>query len=163
MKAKSKKQTQKILLEGQNKKILNAQNVIYNEIPFKSKIEVLVYKTLCEAGFSPEYEKVKFTLWKGYKPTVAFYNRHPRTKMLMLDKSKLRDITYTPDFTFYYEGYFIIIEAKGIENDVFPLKKKMFRQLLESFPAPCIYFEVYTKKNTLQAIEIIKNLKKQKQ
>jgi hypothetical protein len=78
--------------------------------------------------------------------------------MLKLNSTKLIDTTYTPDFTFEYHGALIIIEAKGFENDVFPLKKKMFRGVLEHLNQNAIFFEIYTKKQLLQAIEIIKKL-----
>ena len=58
----------------------------------------------------------QFVIWEGIKPTKPFYNRDIQTKMLKLDMGKMRDITYTPDFTFEYKNHLIIIEAKGFEN-----------------------------------------------
>ena len=49
------------------------------------------------------------------------------------------------------------MEAKGFENDVYPLKKKMFRKILERKKTPVLFFEVYSKKNVLQALDIIRN------
>ena len=141
-----------------NKKILGATSLISDNITFKSKLEVTIYKELLRAGFNPKYEEQKFVIWEGIKPTKLFYNKDIKTKMLKLDMGKMRDITYTPDFTFKYKKYLIIIEAKGFENDTFPIKKKLFRRLLETMKTPVIYFEVYTKKQLVQAIEIIKSL-----
>lgn len=141
-----------------NKKIIGATAKSFDGIQFKSQLEVTIYKTLLQAGFKPEYETQKFILWKGIKPTRLFYNRDNKNKMLKLDMGKLRDITYTPDFTFTYKKHFIIIEAKGFENDTFPIKKKLFRGLLETFKFPTLYFEIYTKKQLMQAIDIIKSL-----
>ena len=73
-----------------------------------------------------------------------------------MDNKKLIDITYTPDFTFEYNDYFIIIEAKGYENDTFPIKKKMFRKILEAYKK-ALYFEIFTKKQLVDAIKIIKS------
>lgn len=145
-------------MEERNKKIKNASPKEYNGIKFKSVVEVMVYKTLLSAGFEPLYEQRKFVIWEGFNPTVQFYNRDKRTRTLKLDDKKLIDITYTPDFTFEYHKTLIIIEAKGFENDVFPIKKKMFRKYLEHSQQNTIFFEVYTKKQLLQAIEIIKKL-----
>lgn len=144
----------------ENKKIKNATKKQYNGIQFKSILETMVYKTLVQAGFEPQYEGRKFCIWEGFYPQVPFYNRNKTTKNLELDTVKLRDITYTPDFVFEHEGVLIIIEAKGMENDVFPVKKKLFRGWLEKQSFKSMYFEVYTKRNLLQAIEIIKTLKK---
>lgn len=143
-----------------NKKILNTVPFKYGDINFKSELEVRVYKTLIENGIEPKYEKVKYTLWKGFYPKVPFFNEIKKgvnKHILALDKTKVMNITYTPDFTFTYDGIFVIIEAKGYENDVFPLKKKMFRKVLERKRGPVLFFEVYSKKQTEQAIQIIKN------
>ena len=40
----------------------------------------------------------------------------------------------------------------------FPLRKKLFRKYLEDNHPNSIYFEIYTKKQLLQAIEIIRQL-----
>lgn len=141
-----------------NKKIRGATSLVSDGISFKSQLEVVIYKELLRAGFNPKYEERKFVIWEGIKPTKPFYNRDIQTKMLKLDMGKMRDITYTPDFTFEYKNHLVIIEAKGFENDTFPIKKKLFRGLLEKMETSVIYLEVYTKKQLLQAIEILKAL-----
>lgn len=140
----------------ENKKIRNARESTFNGITFKSKLEESFYKTLMAAGLEPDYELTKFVLVEGFKPTVPFYNRS-KSKVFRMDMTKVRDITYTPDFTILYNDTLFIIEAKGIENDTFPLKKKLFRRLLESMEMPCVYFEVHTKKELLEVIKIIKS------
>lgn len=140
----------------ENKKIKNARESVYNGITFKSKLEASFYKTLVENGLVPEYELHTVVLMNGFRPTVPFYNRS-KSKVFRMDMSKVRDITYTPDFTMVHNGILFIIEAKGIENDTYPLKKKLFRRLLEEMKQPCMYFEVHTKKELLQVIDIIKS------
>lgn len=144
----------------ENKKIKNASPLEYDNINFKSKLEKMIYQTLKENNFPVLYESRKFILWEGFKPSIPFYNKDNKTRLLKLDNHKLINITYTPDFIFTYKGYFIIIEAKGIENDIYPLKKKLFRKLLESKFPNSIYFEIYNKRQLSQAIDIIKNLNK---
>ena len=140
-----------------NKKIKNATKVEYNGIKFNSKIELMVYKTLVENGFDPEYEPHKFTIFEGYKPTVPFYTINKNTKELSLNVIKQISITYTPDFILRYKEWTIIIEVKGKINDVYPYKRKMFRKFLEdNTKGNILFFEVYTNKNVLQMIEIIK-------
>ena len=73
------------------------------------------------------------------------------------NNKKIIDITYTPDFCFDYNDIFVIMEAKGMENDVFYIKKKLFRKYLESWGRPVLYFELHSKKQLLQAIDIIKS------
>lgn len=141
-----------------NKKIKNATPLEFDNITFKSKLEVMIYKTLKEAGFSVMYEPVKYVIWEGFKPTVPFYNRDKVTKLLKEDNKKLINISYTPDFIFQYKDHTIIIEGKGMENDIYPLKKKLFRAYLEQHIPNSLYFEIFSKKQLLQAIEIIKGL-----
>lgn len=145
----------------ENKKIKNAQRLIYNNIQFKSQLEVMIYKTLLQEGFDVRYEPVTFTLWQGFHPEIPYYVKNKKTRELALDNKKLIDIKYTPDFIFYYNGIRVIIEAKGFQNDVFYIKKKLFRAYLEedfsNIKIQSLYFEIYTKKELMQAIEIIKD------
>lgn len=145
--------------KAENKKVINATPTEYNGIKFKSLIEVMVYKTLLQYGFEPQYEPITYIIWSGFRPTIPFYTRNDKTKQQILNLRKLVDVTYTPDFYIEYEGLKIIIEAKGFENDVWPYKFKMFRHLLEQQPDKDKYliFEIFTKKQLLEAIEIIKS------
>ena len=109
-----------------------------------------------KAGFNVKYEELTFILFQGFYPTVPFYNRS-KSRVFRLDKTKIRDITYTPDFTIECNGILFIIEAKGIENDTVPIKKKLFRKLLADINRKCVYFEVHTKRDLLEVINIIKS------
>ena len=71
-----------------NRKIKNAREKTYDGIHFKSLLEITVYKTLKEYGFKPQYEKRKFIIWKGFKPTVPFYNRK-KNKVFAQETAKL--------------------------------------------------------------------------
>lgn len=144
--------------QSENKKIKNASPLEFDGISFKSKLEKMIYQTLRENNLPVEYEPQKFIIWEGFRPTVPFYDKDKTTRMLKLEKKKIISISYTPDFVFRYNDYLIIIEAKGMENDRFYLKKKMFRKWLENNEPKSIYFEIYTKKQLLQAIDIIKAL-----
>jgi hypothetical protein len=146
-----------------NKKVKNATPMSYDGVDFKSRLEVTAYKTFKDAGFDIRYEPCKYVLWKGFKPTVPFYNRKKASKKsnvtgLKLDNKKLMDTTYTPDFQFRYKGYLIIIETKGLETNEFLIKKKLFRQYLENNVPNSIFFELFSKAHIQQALEIIKNL-----
>ena len=143
----------------ENKKVKNASPLEYDGIQFKSKLEKMAYQTLKENNLPAEYESHKFIIWEGFRPTVPFYNKDPKTRLLKLETKKIINITYSPDFIIKYNGYLVVIETKGMENDLFPMKKKMFRKWLEDHEPKSIYFEIYTKKQLLQAIDIIKNLK----
>lgn len=138
-----------------NKKVLNATPNEYNGIKFKSIMETRIYKLLVKAGITPDYELNTYILSPSLKTTVPFYNRTPKKGFHRMGAS-VSSITYTPDFSFTYNGVFVIIEVKGRENDVFPFKKNLFRKLLETFDCPVIFFEIRSKKELFEALEIIK-------
>lgn len=158
-----------------NKKIRGATVSKSKNITFKSKLEKSIYNTLLEQGFEPKYEPFTFTLWDGFQPITPYYDKetdiHQKkrledgdgclSKILIRKTDRIVGIRYTPDFYFKYKDINIYIEAKGFENDVFYIKKKMFIKYLDNRylenGEKSIYFEVYTKKQLLQAIEIIKS------
>jgi hypothetical protein len=137
-----------------NKKIKNATKTTELGIAFRSEVEARIYKALVAEGFNPLYEKVTFTLSEKIRPTVPFFNRIKG--LLGLDMKPVQAITYTPDFTFEYNGILIVIEVKGFENDVFPVKRNLFRKHLETLNQPSMFFEVRTKKELLEALRIIR-------
>lgn len=138
----------------ENKKIKNASQTTSSGIKFKSHLESLVYKVLVENGITPKYEEKTFEFVPKLRPTIPFFNRI--SKVFGLDMRPVRPITYTPDFTFEYDGMFIVIEVKGFENDVFYVKKNLFRRYLENLQQYSMYFEVRSKKEVLEALRVIK-------
>ena len=157
-----------------NKKIRNATICKTGNITFKSRLEKSIYNTLQQLGFNPQYEPETFVLWDSFIPITPFYDKESDTqqkrriengdtnksKSLVLKTGKIVGIRYTPDFYFKYKDINIYIEAKGVENDVFYIKKKLFIKYLDDMyiknKEKSMYFEVYSNKQMLQAINIIK-------
>lgn len=159
-----------------NKKIRNATSTKIKGITFKSQTEKTVYKTLLEQGIEPKYEPQTFVLWEGFTPITPFYDQETNTqqdkrnaligadrklpKILVPKNEKVVGIRYTPDFYFRIDNLDVWIEAKGFENDVFYIKKKLFRKFLDDkfleTGQKSIFFEIYTKRQLLQALDIIK-------
>lgn len=163
--------------KSNNMKIRNATVCKNRGITFKSVLEKSIYNTLLQQGFVPEYEPVTFTLWEGFSPVTPYYDKESDrqrekrleegketcpSKMLVRKTGKIIGIRYTPDFHFKYNNLDVWIEAKGIENDVFYIKKKMFLKYLDDrfyrTGERAMYFEVYTKRQLLQALQIIREL-----
>lgn len=152
-----------------NKKIRNATCIKAGSYTFKSKLEKIIYQCLKEQGFDVKYEPKTYTLIDGFKPVTPFYDKETDTQFnkrkeagdnsprrLVLKSASVVGIRYTPDFYFNYKGIDVHIEAKGMENDVYYIKKKLFRRYLDTLDRKSIYFEIYTKKQLYQAIDIIK-------
>lgn len=138
----------------ENKKVRGTKEVIVNGIKFKSTIEGRVYEWLLEEGIKPKYEAKTYELSTSIRPTIPFFNRIG--KLFGLDMRPVQPITYTPDFTFEFNGIFIIIEVKGKENDVFPYKRNLFRKYLEDIETPVMFFEIRTKKELKETLRIIR-------
>lgn len=143
-----------------NKKIKNACQNEYEGIKFKSRLETMTYRTLRELGINVSYEPHTYIIWYGKYPVIPYYTKDKNTRNLYLNNKKMIDIKYTPDFMFEYEGIKVYIECKGMENDVFYIKRKMFRAYLDERYAETgefsMYFEIYSKRNLLEALDIIK-------
>ena len=147
------------------------QDSTFNDINFKSKLEISCYKKLIEAGFNPEYEKQKFVLFNGFRlPENVTYFTQLKTNnegkihtIFKNDTRKIRDITYLPDFYFTYKEYEIYFDTKGKANDVYPLKKKLFLNMLNNIATQTgkkyLFFEPHNVKQIKESILIIQNLK----
>lgn len=157
-------------MEYKNKKIKNATKEDFEGIPFKSRLEKLVYKTLLEIGINTQYEPVTYEIFKEFIPTIPFYtkpykkrkfkNTEVISKYALKDMRKVTSITYTPDFVFEYKNKIIVIEVKGFPNEVFPYKFKLFKALLETFEDKDKYeiWEIFSKR---QLLECLTNLEKE--
>lgn len=97
-------------------------------IKFRSKLEAYTYKKLKAAGIPFEYEEQSFELYPGFKPTVECWEH--RYGSFRKRETKVRPITYTPDFTCPELKW--VIEVKGRANERFPLVWKMFRARAEA-------------------------------
>lgn len=139
----------------ENKKIKNAKEIVYDGYLFKSLLEKTVYVTLIQQGIKPLYEGITFELSPSLRPTKPFYCRTSNTPF-HYKMDSLSKITYTPDFTFTYNDIFVIIEVKGFANDTYAIKKNLFRKYLESYKTPVMFFEVKSKGELLQALNILK-------
>lgn len=162
-------------MQRNNKKIRNATICKSEKLTFKSQLEKSVYNALRQLGFNPQYEPETYILWDGFDPITPFYDKESDTqqrkrleegdknksKVLVHKKGRITGIRYTPDFYFKYGKLDVYIETKGFENDVFYIKKKMFRHFLDrrfnETGQHSIFFEIYTKKQLLQALDIIKD------
>jgi len=156
-----------------NKKIKNANPKEYNGIQFKSLLEVMTYKTLLQENIVPEYETHTYLIWEGFVPTIPFLTKNtlkrkdkrciPLSISTMQVRKPINGITYTPDFYFEYGDKKIIVEVKGVANDVYPYKFKMFRKYLEEQPDKDAYiiWEIHTKKQLLECVNHLKTSRSQ--
>lgn len=140
-------------------KYLN-KSIIYDNIKFKSILEKRAYQLYKEAGFNPEYEPVSFIIAEKLTldKNVKFYK--PFKKVLSCNRKILRPITYTPDFIFKVGPNVIIVDTKGLPNETYPLKIKLFlTKCHQIYKNESVYFfEPHSISQIKQSIQIIQKL-----
>lgn len=146
-----------------NKKVKNATPTTYNNIKFKSRLEVSCYKKLEASGFKFKYESDTLPIWEGkVVDNVTVYEPNKKDRKILhsrTKKFKLRDITYTPDFRIDYKNFTIYVDAKGFVNDVYPMKKKMFIQYLNELSKGKRKYLFFEPHNMSQIEHMIKTIK----
>lgn len=150
-------------MTSKNKKILNAQPCVYENITFKSKLERYCYQYFKEHHLPIEYEPGTIKLVPGFcaKTKIWLPVKNKKTKKINLveKRSNILPITYTPDFVLTLDNVIIYIETKGKPNDVYPLKRKLFLKWLENmYPQyKCWFFEPHTQQQVRETYDIILN------
>lgn len=138
-----------------NKKVKNATALTVDGIKFRSKLEAYTYRQLKEAGIKSDYEEHKFILVDKFRYEPECYEPHKiKGEKVFTEVPKgVRAMTYTPDFVNLNDGW--VIEVKGYANDVFPIKWKLFKNLIKD--DSITLFLPSTQKQVRKTIEIIKS------
>jgi hypothetical protein len=135
-------------------KVKNVKKSKYKGIEFQSKLELYCYKELEKAKIDIRYEEDTFTIFDGLVYPQACYEG--TIKKLYNKGSKIRPITYTPDFV-DPNGKFII-ETKGYANESFPLRWKLFKKHLKDTQQQYVLFMPRNKKQVDEVVDLIKQL-----
>jgi hypothetical protein len=117
---------------------VRAKKVTYDGINFASGLEKYMYSVLKEARIKNKYEGETFVLLNGFHFENEVYERQANGKGDYVNRGckRILPIKYTPDFI----GSDFIIETKGRANESFPMRWKLFKQLIvNQFPAITLY------------------------
>ena len=136
------------------RKIVNSKKTTYDGIDFQSLLEKGMYKLLKESNIDVDYEKHSFTVFDALVYPQACYEGTP--KKLYNKGSKVRPITYTPDFVDPNGKW--IIETKGYANESFPLRWKMFKRHLKENNLAYVLFMPRNKAQCKEVLELITQL-----
>lgn len=139
----------------ENKKVIGAQETTVNSIKFKSLLESRFYNYLKSIDVDFDYEVERITLKEGFKPKCLFFKAEKGS--IKQDISKVRGITYTPDFVIRLNDYTVYVEAKGFKTDSYNIKVKLFRKHIDNWEK-VIFAEVKTLKQLKELIETVKEL-----
>ncbi len=139
----------------QNKKVRNATEVELGGIKYRSKLELYTATRLKDNDIPFDYEKHKFPLMEKFTYLGEIYEPHKikGKKQFVLVSPNIRAITYTPDFVNKEDKW--IIEVKGYANDVFPIKWKLFKNLIKD--EGYTLFLPSTQTQVRETIQIIKD------
>jgi|TARA_R110000744_G_scaffold211555_1_gene330672 hypothetical protein len=136
------------------KSMIKSKKASYNGIEFQSLLEKRMYQLLHEEEIPVEYEEHSFTVFDALVYPQACYEGTP--KKLYNKGSKVRSITYTPDFVDPNGKW--IIETKGYANESFPLRWKLFKRHLKENNLAYVLFMPRNKTQCLEVLELIKQL-----
>ena len=136
------------------KSMIKSKKATYNGIEFQSLLEKRMYQLLHEEEIPVEYEEHSFIVFDALVYPQACYEGTP--KKLYNKGSKVRSITYTPDFVDPNGKW--IIETKGYANESFPLRWKLFKRHLKENNLAYVLFMPRNKTQCLEVLELIKQL-----
>ena len=117
---------------------VQAKKISYDGINFASGLERYMYMALKKAKIKAKYEGETFVLLSGFHFENECYERQSNGKGEYRNRGSKRilPIKYTPDFI----GENFIIETKGRANESFPMRWKLFKQLvMRQFPNTTLY------------------------
>ena len=135
-------------------KVKNAKKSTFDGHNFQSNLERNMYKLLHESKIEVDYEKHSFTIFDPLVYPQACYEG--TAKKLYNKGSKVRAITYTPDFVDPKGKW--IIETKGYANESCPLRWKLFKRHLKENNLTYVLFMPRNKKQCEEVLELIKQL-----
>lgn len=104
-------------------KYKNVKTVI-NGIEFSSKMESKVYECL----LSLEKENIisNLILQPKYILLDSFKGIYYDSKSEKIKKGSVREVTYISDFSFVYKDKTFVLEVKGMMDQKYPIKRKLF-------------------------------------
>lgn len=137
------------------RQIVRSKKVKLDGIQFASTLESTMYKLLKEAGIGFEYEGKSYETFEPLELTEECWERATKRSKQMVDRRKVTKVSYTPDFVGDDERWFI--EVKGRANESFPIRWKLFKNMVAKWENPPLIFKPTNKVDCEQVIQILKN------
>jgi len=138
------------------KKWVNSNKPIHNGITFDSDQELFMYKLLKNANIGFKYigkDKGQYNIQSSFMYGGECYERPQKRSKELKNRQNVLGVSYTPDFVGDSEEWFI--EVKGRKLGDFPIRWKMFKQLLQEKDNQPVLFMPVTKDDCKQVIEIL--------
>lgn len=144
----------KKITRKKGRKLIQSKKSNYDNKEFDSQLELYLYKRLQEEQIMFSFNEKSFTLIPAFKYPQPIYEPKKVKEKGLVDKSTIRKMAYTPDFVADDESW--IIETKGRANESFPLRWKIFKNLMSERDKVPMLFLPRNKEECEQTITILK-------
>ena len=137
---------------------VTSKKVTCDGITFASGLEKYMYEALKKAKIEAKYEGKTFIVLEGFDfPNISIERcGNGKGDYKNRGEKKILPIKYTPDFI----GDDFIIETKGRANESFPMRWKLFKQLIvKQFPSITLY-KPQNQKECDETISLIQAIRK---
>lgn len=148
---KTKKKRSKVIKP--RKQVVNSKKIVIDGIQFASLLEGKMYKMLKAAGIKFQYEGKSYVTFEPLVLETECWERATKRSKSMIDRRKVSKVSYTPDFIGENEEWFI--EVKGRANESFPIRWKLFKNLVSGWVKPPIIFKPTNDADCKQAVQTL--------
>ena len=137
---------------------VQAKKVTYDGIKFASGLERYMYMALKKAKIKAKYEGKTYEIIKGFnfKNSCIAKAANGKGDFKERGKKKILPIKYTPDFICKD----FIIECKGIANESFPIRWKLFKKYLTDNKIKTSLYKPQNQKQCDETVKLILSLQK---
>ena len=134
---------------------VRAKKVMYDGITFASGLEKYMYMALRKNKIKAAYEGMTYEVFPSFMFDNESYERQANGKGDLVNRGckKILGIKYTPDFIGLTDEF--IIECKGRANDTFPIRWKLFKNLVKDKLPHVTLYKPQNQKECDKVVELI--------
>jgi hypothetical protein len=140
-----------------DRRLIKSKAITIDGINFKSRLEGYMYSLLKENNIKFIYEGESFELSPSFVFNNDYFARLSSGKGDFINRGhkKINNMSYKPDFVINHNGYYAIVETKGLPTEPFNMRMKLFKGTLNQSNTECDIFVPQTQTECLKTIEII--------
>lgn len=144
-----------------DKRLIKSKKISIDGINFASRLEGSMYKLLKENNIDFKYESESYTLSDSFVFSNDYYARLASGKGDFINRGhkKVLSMSYKPDFVIRHNGYYAIVETKGLPTEAYNMRMKLFKASLIRDNIQCDIFVPQTQKECIETInQILKKI-----
>jgi hypothetical protein len=145
--------------KGKDRRLIKSKETLIDGIKFKSRLEGYMYSLLKSNNIKFSYEQTSFQLSPSFVFNNDYFARLSSGKGDFINRGhkKINNMSYKPDFVIKHNGYYAIVETKGLPTEPFNMRMKLFKSTLNQSNIKCDIFVPQTQSECLKTMEIILN------